>query len=33
MKRPETDWEIIEEAIIKGELPPWFEAERIDPNG
>lgn len=25
--RPESDWEQIEEAIIKGELPPWFEAE------
>ncbi len=28
--RPESDWEIIEQAIKDGEVPQWFEAEIIE---
>lgn len=29
-KRPEETWEIIEQEIKEGKLPPWYEAESED---
>lgn len=29
-KRPDTDWEIIEQEIKEGKLPAWYEAEIVE---